>query len=533
MDQLIVNDVTYWLPSTEAEVIDLVNEAQAHGEVICLRGSAHSFPLIGDIEHEAKSGRKRRYVMMSKMNAVSIDKKRSTVTVQSGCKLGLDPFDPTGISKKENALCYLLNKAGLALPDLGGIIHQSVGGFLSTGSSGGTTEFSFDDLLLSIDLIQFGKNGAEKVTYTRPKKSNPDHPFYAMGIGLGIMGIITSVTLKCYPKFYIVGQEAILPIDESEVDLFGDGEPGATGAEEYFKKTQYTRLLWWPQEHVDKLVVWRAAQATKSKARAYAAIAYKKEGIKKHPKLKPYHEVPYILNSPTPATAAADLMFTALGRWPNWLLDTMGDTIEYKAIKKCINTIFYPTILPKLLDIFVPIDDPYKGPQRFADVWWKGLPMDNQMSDKLMPVRFTELWIPLDRCQEVFIAMRDFYKKSNKNTGTFSCEIYAGKASKFWMSPSYDTDVIRIDVFWFANNDEDPTAYYQLFWDLLAPFQFRPHWGKYLPAGDSNLGSKYLKKRYPKWKQWMQLRAQVDPNQVFVNDYWRDHLGIAPSKGQH
>jgi hypothetical protein len=38
----------------------------------------------------------------------------------------------------EQSLCYALQQRGYALPDLGGISHQSVGGFLSTGSAGGT-----------------------------------------------------------------------------------------------------------------------------------------------------------------------------------------------------------------------------------------------------------------------------------------------------------------------------------------------------------------------------------------------------------
>ncbi len=529
MDQLIVNEVTYWLPKSDSEVITLVNEAHKNKEVICLRGSAHSFPIIGDLEQQGKDGRKYKFVMLSKMNAVNINKKKSTVTVQAGCKLGLDPFDPTGTSTTENSLCYQLDQAGLGLPDLGGIIHQSVGGFLATGSSGGTTEFSFADLLLSIDIVHFGKNGAEKFTYNRPKKKDELDPFFGIGINLGLMGVITSVTLRCSPQFYITGQEAISYVQDSEVDLFGDGGVGSVGAEEYFKKTQYTRLMWWPQENVEKLVVWKAKQTTKKKAEAYAAKAYKKAGVKKHSPLKPYHEVPWLLDSPTPMTAAADLLFTAMGRWPDWLLDTLGDTLEYRATKKYIETLFYPTILPRLLDLVVQIDDPAKGPQKFADTWWQGLPMDNQVSDKLFPVHFTELWIPIEKCKEVFNALRKFYKKSNQDTRTFSCEVYAGAASDFWMSPSYKTDVIRIDVFWFANNIGDPRDYYKLFWKLLAPFKYRPHWGKYLPEGDSKQGVSYLKKRYPNWKKWMALRDKMDPDQVFVNDYWRGHLGI-PTK---
>src|SRR5204863_7613064 len=122
-----------------------------------------------------------------------------------------------------------------------------------------------------------------------------------------------------------------------------------------------------------------------------------------------------------------------------------------------------------------------KGPQLFSDCWYTGLPMDNQMSDKLMPVWFTELWIDISQSQKVMTDLLNFYNASTENTGAFSCEIYPAKSNAFWLSPSYLQDVIRIDVFWFANNTGDPTTFYQKFWDLLEPYQFRPHWGKYLP----------------------------------------------------
>ncbi|HYO70519.1 MAG TPA: FAD-binding protein, partial [Archangium sp.] len=41
------------------------------------------------------------------------------------------------------------------------------------------------------------------------------------------------------------------------------------------------------------------------------------------------------------------------------------------------------------------------GTQNFWDTWYNSLPMDNYVSDFLMPTEFTELWIPLEKTQEV------------------------------------------------------------------------------------------------------------------------------------
>lgn len=508
MDSIQIGNAIYWLPETEADVIQLVNDAKANNEIICMRGSGHSFPLIGTLENT--TGRNYKYVLLSKMNAVlNIDKSTMMVTVQAGCHLGVDPFEPVnGASTLQNSLLYQLDQQGMAVPDLGGITHQTVAGFLSTGSSGGSTQYAFEDALMSVDVIICGSNGAQKVTYNRPVPDNPNDPFYAVGLaGMGLMGVIVSATFKCIPNFNISGNETISTVGNCQIDLFGPGSTTKPSFQNFLEQTEYTRIIWWPQQFVTKSVVWQASR-----------IAYDPNN------LKPYQEVPYVAGSPIPATLGADILYTAMGTWPNWLADLLGsDNEKYQEIVKWVTPAFVPVIFPAICSVFVT-----PGVQDFHDVWYNGLPMDNQMGDKIMPVWFTELWISIDQSQAVMNELLNFYNSGTgcENTGIFCVEIYAAKKSSFWMSPAYNTNVIRIDIFWFANSSGDPVAYYQKFWTLLQKYNFRPHWGKYLPDGASPQGVNYLKSIYPKWNDWMNLRAQNDPDQIFVNDYWRSHLGI-------
>ncbi|MCW3093411.1 MAG: hypothetical protein JWP81_4480 [Ferruginibacter sp.] len=531
MDSLPLDGVTYLLPENLQDVLDLVNEAKDNKEIVCLRGSAHSFPLITTLEKGSSTGSKYKYVMLSKMFNVVIT--GTTVKVDAGCHLGPDPWDPTGISNLDNSLLYQLDQANLSIPDLGGITHQTVGGFLSTASSGGSTQFSFEDALISIDIVTCEEGtGAAVRTFTRPVPDNPDDPFYAAGVATrGLFGVIVSATFQCSPKFYIEGQEATTTEADCAIDLFGPGSNLKPSLQTFCKQTQYTRLMWWPQENVHKIVVWQAKQTDEQGANAWAAQAYEKMGLPVQP-LKPYQEVPFIMKSPTLATLGADILFTAIGTWPDWLFELLSDKkVEYDIIKGIIDVSFFPLILPKILDIFVTVDTPdnaNKGPQQFADLWYTGLPMDNQISDKLFPVWFTELWIDIEQTQQVMSDLQNFYNESTANTGAFSCEIYAAKANSFWLSPSYNRDVIRIDVFWFGNNTGDPRQFYQKFWTRLAKYNYRPHWAKYMPDAASEQGIDYLRANYPKWDQWMALRQQLDPDQVFVNDYWRPYLNIPP-----
>jgi len=524
MDSITITDpnaktaTTYWLPENNDDVMNLVTQAATKGQIICMRGAGHSFPLIGDLEEASdlsnpvKPSKPYLYVMLSKMYAIKM-LDPATVWAQAGCHLGVDPFDPTCISTLENSLCYQLNNLGtdlapapyntspyvpLALPDLGGITHQTVGGFLSTSSSGGSTTYSFEDSLLSIDFITWDGQKACLKTFTRPHraKHDPDDPFYGAGVAtMGLFGIIVSATFSCSPQFYITGSETIGYADTCAlIDLFG-AKNGLPTLQAFLERTEYTRLMWWPQQNplgtdLARMVVWQAKRAaTLQEAQAYATAAYAKM-IPPQPLpaggLKPYQEVPYIFNSAVPATLGADLLFTAIGTWPNWLLNLLGDTPLYQQIKGGVEAAYATSIFPAIMNLFVAIDTPTNangGAQQFADVWYNGLPMDNQMSDRLMPVWFTELWIHIDQTQEVMNTLKAFYDSQATTIDfSFSCEIYAAKSNEFWLSPAYKQDVIRIDIFWFANNLDDPSTFYQNFWNLLAPFNYRPHWGKYIPG---------------------------------------------------
>ena len=553
MDTIIVNGATYWLPENNNDVITLVNEASNNNEIICVRGSGHSFPLIGDLETEQKSstGKTYKYVMLAKMYGVQM-LDANTVKVQAGCHLGVDPFDPTGISTVENSLCYYLDNLGTAtnnpslnraLPDLGGITHQTVGGFLSTASSGGSTQFSFEDAIVSVDVVTCQAGQAAVTTFTKPASGDLNDPFYAVGIAsMGLFGVIVSATFSCIPQFYIEGSETIEYADKcSLINLFGTS-PELPNMQTFLEQTEYTRLMWWPQQNnvpktdLSRMVTWQAKRTDKAGAEAQAKHAYELMGVTPPPcadGLKPYEEVPYFLGSPIPANIAANLLYTAIGQWPTWLKDLFGDEhyLEYGVVKALVEINYATKIFPAIMDIFVTVDTPTninKGPQLFSDRWYTGLPMDNQMSDKLMPVWFTELWIDINQSEQVMDTLKAYYDAQPITIDlSFSCEIYAARQNNFWLSPSYQQDVIRIDVFWFGYNQGDPATFYQSFWDLLAKFNYRPHWGKYIPdTVNSKPGVTYISEQYPKWNDWMTLRNTMDPKQVFVNDYWRGKLGI-------
>jgi D-arabinono-1,4-lactone oxidase len=124
-----------------------------------------------------------------------------------------------------------------------------------------------------------------------------------------------------------------------------------------------------------------------------------------------------------------------------------------------------------------------------------------------------------------------FDKPGSAAPGNFITELYGAENSPFWLSPAYETDSFRVDVFWWAYNAGNPRKHFALFWDALLDVPgARLHWGKQLPDPGKKYGSvvfnpQFLKNAYPKFEAWHAIRRQMDPRGIFLSPYWRKILG--------
>ncbi|MGE5807107.1 MAG: FAD-binding protein, partial [Ignavibacteria bacterium] len=221
----------FYHPLNEEEVKFLIRYAKKEGKKIRVRGSAHS---VKDAIYAEENGIN---IMLDKMREVRIDKDKMEVTVQAGCHLGRDPYDPSGTSNLINSLFYQLDQQGLAVPDMGGIIHQTVGGFISTGSAGGSVIHAFSDQISAIRLID-GNGVVHQLT-----RASGDDLFFAAGISLGLLGIITEVTFNLVHKFDIIGEETTTSVKDCTINLFGEGDRNKPSLEKFLRETEYTRLM--------------------------------------------------------------------------------------------------------------------------------------------------------------------------------------------------------------------------------------------------------------------------------------------------
>lgn len=480
----------YLAPRDEAELIALIEGAARHGRQLRVRGSGHS---IARAIHS--DGAEHTDIVLDHLNRiVSHDTERLQITVEAGCNLGADPSNPN--SRPEGGLMAFLDELGWALPDLAGITHQTVGGFLSTGSAGGSLTHSISEALVEIRLV----DGRGRVHLLRPNPEDPEdeqsNPFYAAGVSMGLLGVITQVTFQCVERYEVIGSNRTSRVEDAAVDLFA---PGPGGLREHLERSPYTRLFWWPQPKVGKVQIWSARRATE-----FDRATTHPGGVAR-PRL--LHQIP-------------------LGRLGQWAYGWLNAWLN-RGPRPMIG--WRRRVAAGAISALLFEED-----QRFWGPWNQVLAMDDEIHYDLLPCAFTELFVPLERTEEVMAALRDYFEGDEgfERTGTFATELYAGKASRFWLSPAHGQDMVRLDFIRILRGEGTPELdFFPQWWRLLTEFGARCHWGKHMPPADGPLGRVHLRSAYPMLDRFLAVRAHFDPDQVFVTAYWRDYLGIeAPAK---
>lgn len=135
-------------------------------------------------------------------------------------------------------------------------------------------------------------------------------------------------------------------------------------------------------------------------------------------------------------------------------------------------------------------------------------------------VRFQEMEynIPAQRFAAVMAEIEETINR-RRFAVNFPVECRFVKGDDIWLSPAYARDSAYIAVHMYRGMPYQD--YFQAIEEIFQRYDGRPHWGKM-----HTLTAETLAARYPRWNDFQRVRAQLDPQGVFLNDYLRRLLGV-------
>lgn len=203
-----VKNNAFWEPESSEEVETIVRYCNEYGLSVRPLGSALSPNGLG-------FERKGMISMANLDNVLEVDTENMTVTTQAGCRV--------------SQVVEALRAYNLTLPNLASIAEQQMGGFVQVGAHGtGRCIAPVDHYVTKLKLVTPAKG-------TLVLTPEDGEAFQLAKVGLGCLGVVTEVTMKCVPAHRLVEHTFVLTRDEAKEKL-----------DELLKNHKHMRYMWIP-----------------------------------------------------------------------------------------------------------------------------------------------------------------------------------------------------------------------------------------------------------------------------------------------
>ena len=180
-------------PTSELELSTIVKQAAEERRTVRAVGSGHSFTDIAVTDGHL--------IDLANYNRVlEIDVDARTVTVQAGIRL--------------EDLNRQVDLRGLAMPNLGDIAYQTVAGAVSTSTHGtGARLPGLAAQIIGLRLVLADGTAVDCSAMEEPEL------FHCARVGLGALGVVSTVTLQVVPAFNLAVVEEPMRVDDLLADL--------------------------------------------------------------------------------------------------------------------------------------------------------------------------------------------------------------------------------------------------------------------------------------------------------------------------
>jgi FAD-linked oxidoreductase len=176
-------------PGSVEELARAIVRAGEAGQRVRVAGAGHSFSDIA-----CTDGMQLRLDRLARV--LDVDRSSGLVRVQAGITI--------------HALNEHLAEHGLALENLGDIDVQSIAGAISTATHGtGARLRNIPSQVVALTLVLADGSMVECSAQSDPEL------FRAARVGLGALGVVAEVTLRCVPAFVLEGLDRPAPLQET------------------------------------------------------------------------------------------------------------------------------------------------------------------------------------------------------------------------------------------------------------------------------------------------------------------------------
>ena len=405
------------------EIVGIVEKSGRKGDLIRVAGSGHSFtPLVetDDI-----------LISLDKVKGIEeVDASRGLVTVRAGTKL--------------KQLGKALFKHGLAMENLGDIDEQSIAGAISTGTHG--TGINFGNLSTQVEGLTLVTGVGDVL---KCSASNRASLFKAAQVSLGVLGIMSKLTLRVEPSYRLHYQ--------ARRELLSDC---LNNLEDYKQNNRHFEFFCLPYSE-------------------WAQVKFANQ---------------------TSQPAQKQRLWTTF----NKLVIENGTFWLLSEACRFVPNLSQPVsrLCGRLIN---RIDEVNHSHRIFA-------------TPRLVRFEEMEYAIPAEHFVPALEEIRACIAQQQFQIH-FPIECRFVKGDDIWLSPAYQRDSAYIAVHSYKGMPYHD--YFKAIEEILLRYEGRPHWGK-----RHTLKAEQLAERYPKWHEFLELRAELDPQGLFLNDYLRTLFGI-------
>lgn len=344
-----------------------------------------------------------------------------------------------------------LTREGRMLPSSPGVIaSQTLAGALATGTHGqGLQQSCIADAVLHLRMVLADGSVAE---------FDSEHPWFgAVRLGLGLLGVITEVTLRTQPSPVYTCLKSAVSADTLDVDL-----------ETWNRAYPLSKAWWFPDEN--QVHVWVAREATDDEVQDY----------------RDHGSV--LVEQPTTSDALNATVDQALAHMRSDTKIVDEDGKPFRTVNRFKN---FSDVTGDIYQVFC-----------------RGI---------ATPQINVEIAIPLALAGGLVKKIKDWHAETRPHMH-YPIILRCTGASNSWLSPAYGQETCFFGfVVYYAEDGtlaEEGVSFLRAVEEVLAAEGGRPHWGKYFEETRYDWPA-----LYPQWDAFRRVRDALDPQHRFDNAF--------------